>query len=73
MQSENKFNKIIVVESLAENELHSASRLYDDINILKVKLKYLACEIIDAKDANDLLKALKSIETCHPRLRMDPL
>lgn len=63
MQSENKFNKIIVVESLAENELHSAWRLYDDINILKVKLKYLDTEIIEAKDANDLLEALKRIET----------
>lgn len=62
MRSENKFNKIFVIESHADNELKTGIRLYDDLNILKVTLPHLKCELIKVKNIGDLSQTLKRIE-----------
>lgn len=62
MRSENKFNKIFVIESLADKDPKTGVRLYDDLNVLKVTLPHLKCELIKVKNIDDLSQTLKRIE-----------
>jgi hypothetical protein len=62
MRSDNRFNKIIVIESHSNNELKTASKLYDDLNILKVRLKHLESKLVNVKDTNEMIQTLVKIE-----------